>query len=110
MSDDMNSRSISCTLTDADQVRRQRELQEELCSGIQEVVRLEGGYALRFPGEQRWLERAAALIGFERKCCPFLLLELRAEPKTGPIWLRLSGPKGTADFLAETLSACGVDM
>lgn len=110
MNDERNPHPISCTLTDAEQVRRQRELQEGLCSGLQEAVRLDDGYALRFPGERRWLERVAALMGFERECCPFLLLELRAEPGAGPIWLRLRGPEGTVDFLARTLRACGVGV
>lgn len=108
MRDEPIPHPVACTLTDAEQVRRQRELQEALCSGIQETVRLDDGYALRCPGERRWLERVAALIGFERECCPFLLLEVRAEPGAGPIWLRLSGPEGTVDFLSRTLRACGV--
>lgn len=110
MNDDTKTRPIACTLTDAEQARRQRNLQEELLSGIQETVRLDDGYALRFPGERQWLERVTDMIGFERECCPFLLLELRAEPDAGPIWLRLRGPEGTVDFLSESLRGCGVSV
>lgn len=108
MNDDTSPRPLFCKLTDAEKVRRQRDLQEELCSGVQETIRMDDGFALKFPGERQWLERVAEIIGFERECCPFLLLELRAEPDAGPIWLRLRGPEGTVGFLSDLLGECGV--
>jgi len=41
----------------------------------------------------------AQLITFERECCPFLRFNLRLEPANGPLWLELTGPEGTKDFL-----------
>lgn len=106
----MNASPIACTLTDSEQVDRQRELQNELCEGVQEAVCLDDGIALRFPGSREWLERASHLIAFERECCPFLLLELRVEPERGPIWLRLRGPEGTVGFLTTMFRECGVSV
>ncbi|MGH7474908.1 MAG: hypothetical protein ACRELD_01325 [Longimicrobiales bacterium] len=102
-----NAVPIACTLSAPDQVARQRELQDELRPAIQEVVELADGFALRFPAEPQWIARLAELITFERACCPFLTLELAAEPRHGPLWLRLRGPGGTKAFLHSTFALCG---
>lgn len=106
----MKERPLRCTLTDPERANRQRELQAALCEGIEEAVRLKDGIALRFPGSREWLERASRLIAFERECCPFLLLELRAEPEQGPIWLHLRGPEGTVEFLTTMFRECGMSV
>ncbi len=36
----------------------------------------------------------------ERRCCPFLRLELRFEPSVGPVWLRFGGGPSVKEFLA----------
>jgi hypothetical protein len=101
---------ISCTLTASELTNRQRELQEELCAGVQEAGRLDDGIALQLPGSREWLERASQLVAFERECCPFLLLEIKAEPERGPIWLHLRGPEGTVEFLTTMFRECGVSV
>lgn len=103
----MNSPPIACTLTDPDQRRRQEALQRKLRAGVLERAELEDGYALRFPGEACWVEDLARLVVMERACCPFLRLELVAEPEEGPVWLRLRGPEGTKAFLARSFALCG---
>ena len=103
----MRSRPVACTLTDPARRERQEELQRKLLSGLREVLELEDGYALRFPGEPRWVEDLGRLIVFERACCPFLRLELVAEPEEGPVWLKLRGPEGTKEFLARSFALCG---
>jgi len=42
-------------------------------------------------------------IGAESQCCPFLRFRLTLEPGGGPLWLELTGPPGTREFLAETV-------
>lgn len=106
----MRKGPISCTLTSSDLVNRRKELQEVFCGGVQEVVRLDDGIALRLPASREWLERASQLVAFERECCPFMLFEIRAEPERGPIWLGLRGPEGTAEFLATMVGECGVSV
>jgi hypothetical protein len=44
------------------------------------------------------------LIDLERQCCPFLRFELKVLPANGPIWLELTGPEGTRDFLRTVLN------
>src|SRR5205823_5301774 len=36
----------------------------------------------------------------ERRCCPFLRLELSFEPSNGPVWFRFRGGPGIKEFLA----------
>jgi hypothetical protein len=47
------------------------------------------------------LSAIAETIDAERLCCRFLRFELVVAPNGGPVELRLNGPPGTAEFLAE---------
>jgi hypothetical protein len=45
--------------------------------------------------------RLATLATFlERRCCAFLHLRLTVRPGEGGIWLEMTGPPGTPEFLA----------
>jgi hypothetical protein len=65
----------------------------------------EAGYVFRFPSSS--FEQLARFIVNERKCCPFLRIELSSEPEEGAVWLRLTGPEGTREFLAAELGRRG---
>jgi hypothetical protein len=54
-----------------------------------------------------WVASLGQLITVERECCPFLRFNLRLEPGEGPIWLELTGPSGTKDFLNSLFAAGG---
>ena len=41
----------------------------------------------------------ATVIDAERRCCPFLRFHVIAEASTGPVWLEVTGPAGTREFL-----------
>lgn len=97
---------IACTLTDSEQAERQRALQQEIGSAVEERVELEDGYALRFSPSPRLIPQLAEMVVFERSCCPFLTIELAAEPEQGPVWLRLRGPEGTKVFLERSFALC----
>ena len=90
---------IACTLNDHQRRDRESALRS-LLGGAERVERLPGGISLRFAGDRPWLLRIAELATLERACCRFLRFEVDAEPDLGPIWLRVSGPPGTDDFLA----------
>jgi len=96
---------IACKLTDSDFQQRRAGLLRTVASGVVETKELEDGYAYRFPSSVSWLATLAELITVERECCPFLRFNLRLEPAEGPIWLELTGPPGTKDFLNPILSA-----
>ena len=96
---------IVCRLLGPELRAREQVLQREIFSGVQEVRELPDGYALRYPGEARWLATLAEFIRFERACCPFLRFELHAEQQDGPLWLRLRGPEGAKEFIAALLGS-----
>ena len=90
---------IACNLTDRDFRERRSGLLKTVADGVVETKELAHGYAYRFPSDVTWLATLTNLITVERACCPFLRFNLRVEPADGPIWLELTGPPGTKDFL-----------
>jgi hypothetical protein len=90
---------IACNLTDSGFQERRAGILKTVANGVVETKELEDGYAYRFPSDGSWLAALANLITVERACCPFLRFNLRIEPAEGPIWLELTGPPGTKDFL-----------
>lgn len=65
-------------------------------TSAQEKRQLPDGYAFRFAPDD--LEDIARFVANERKCCPFLTFGVEVSAD-GPLWLRLTGPAGTRDFL-----------
>jgi hypothetical protein len=96
---------IACSLTDPEFQRRRQELLKTFETALLETKELEDGYGYRFPSDGDWIAELAQLITFERACCPFLRFNLRLEPANGPLWLELTGPEGTKDFLQSLFSS-----
>ena len=46
----------------------------------------------------RW-NKILTIINLERKCCSFLRFCLTVEPQEGPIWLEMTGPAETENFI-----------
>lgn len=90
---------VACSLTGPELQERRRQVLRQVGEAVLEVKDLGDGYAYRFPPDEIWITELANLITFERQCCPFLTFNVRVEPGGGPIWLELSGPEGTKDFL-----------
>jgi|SRR5579859_6430934 len=63
---------------------------------------LPDGYAFRFAADR--LVELLRFIDNERKCCPFMTFHIQIGPHAGPIWLRMTGPKGTREVLQAELS------
>lgn len=55
------------------------------------------GYVFRFDAEA--FDDVARYVTNERRCCPFLNFRIELSANGGPLWLRVSGPPGTRDFL-----------
>jgi len=78
--------------------KRQDEL-NALQPSVREIRQTPDGFALRFDGSTTNLMAIAQVIAQERLCCRFLHFQLIAEPDTGPLWLEVSGPSDTLQFL-----------
>jgi hypothetical protein len=66
-----------------------------------------GGYAFRFDAAS--FDDIARFVQWERLCCPFLTFSLDGSSEAGPLWLRLTGPDGTREFLDAELPAIGAN-
>ena len=97
----MNARQlpIACNLPEPQFQLRRAELLGTFRAALLETRELDNGFAFRFPSDEKWITGPEQLITFERECCPFLRFELQVEAANGPVWLELSGPEGTKDFL-----------
>jgi hypothetical protein len=90
---------VICSLTEPELRERRRNVLEKVKGVVEEVSEKENGYAYRFPSDGAWITELANLITLEHQCCPFLRFNLTVESGDGPIWLELTGPEGTKDFL-----------
>jgi len=95
---------IACSLTNSELQERRRDVLRKVRSAVTELRELEDGYAYCFPSDEKWLTELTTLVSLERQCCPFLRFRLTVESGNGPIWLEMTGPDGTKDFLATTFA------
>jgi hypothetical protein len=96
---------IACTLNKHELNKRQDEL-NTLRQLVREMRQTSGGFKLRFDGStENWMA-IAQVVAQERLCCPFLKFQLVAEPGVGSLWLEMTGPGDTAQFL---LTMFGLD-
>jgi hypothetical protein len=63
------------------------------------VREFDDGYEFEFPADAATLQLLAEWSIQERMCCPFFDINLRLERDGGPLWLRLTGRKGTKEFI-----------
>jgi len=92
---------LACSLSGQEEAERRDEV-EKILEACLRVDELEDGYEFRFPGSAEWAAKLTEFIVFERDCCPFFAFELVFEPGGGPIRLRVRGPDGAKDFVAQT--------
>ena len=94
---------IACCLTSAELRERRATLLSQFGSAVIETKELPDGYAFCLPGDRRWVAIIAETIAAERECCPFLTFEFVAQPGTGPVIVRVTGPARAKDFLKTVL-------
>ena len=101
----MTDLPIACTLSpDALQARR-AELLSDLLRRAEGREELSDGLRLRFAATDETLITIARAVDAERLCCRFLRFGITVEPDGGPIFLDLSGPPGTREFMGALLEA-----
>ena len=96
-----NHLPIACSLDSAAVPGRQAELRAGALAEAGSVERLPNGYRWRLDGRPDLLGRLGAILDAERRCCRFLSIAINAEPDLGPVIVEITGPEGTADFLAD---------
>jgi len=96
--------AVACTLTQIELMTRRAELLPGLLSkaGTQETI--PGGFRWSFSETNGLLNDVASVIEAERRCCRFLRFRLTLEPDGSLLWLEVTGPEGTQNFLSSLLS------
>jgi hypothetical protein len=91
---------------DAEARRRHFEELGPALRTLKERVReLSNGYEFRFPSDSKTISMVADWAAGERLCCPFFDIQLRMEREGGPFWMRLTGRKGTKEFIKADAAA-----
>ena len=101
---DSVSLPVACSLMDSELQERRRDVLQKVRSAVAEVKEVDYGFLYRFPSDGTWIGELANLVELEHKCCPFLKFNITVEPGDGPIWLEMTGPRGTKEFLAEVFN------
>ncbi len=97
---------IGCNLEPAAQEAR-RETLQALFAQAEERQDLENGVRYRFAGDNATLEALFRIIAAERTCCSSLRLTLQAEPRSGPLWLDITGPAEAVTALRQVFNSTG---
>ena len=84
---------IACILDSFSPAERDRHRTRlrRLSAMVIERQELADGYAFRFPADAKTVAQLGEWMGVEKECCPFLKFALEAEPKGGPVWVKLTG-------------------
>jgi hypothetical protein len=107
-SEESSSLPIACTLTPGVFAAMRDGLLPGLLSKARAQEPIPGGIRWRFNPSAGLLNEAAAVIDAEHRCCRFLRFVVHVEAAEGPVWLEVTRPPGTEDFLTMLLDTSGV--
>ena len=98
---DASPPTFACDLgaLSAEERARRSALASRVAARVREVRELPDGYAARLDPDRLLVGDALDWLLLERRCCPFLQLDLRFEPGDGPVWFQLRGGPGIKEFL-----------
>lgn len=71
----------------------------QLYQSVQGIHEVANGYEFAFPNESEIIASLGKFISNERRCCPFLEFTLKITSNNAPVFLLLTGPEGTQEFL-----------
>ena len=94
---------VACTLSPDALAARRDGLLADLLQRAEHHELTEHGLRARFAPVADAVATIARLVDAERQCCRFLRFVVTVEPDGGPVWLELSGPPGTREFIAVLL-------
>ena len=101
--EDSTSLPIACTLRPDELASMREGLLPGLLARASAKEYIPGGFRWRFDPQSDLVKEAAAVTEAEHRCCRFLRFLLLVEPGEGPVWLEVTGPEGTEDFLSTLL-------
>ena len=84
---------------------RYNELVKRVRAAMRDRSEVSNGYAFKLDSKAVTLPEAAEWISMERKCCPFLTLQISASGNQSHWLLTLTGPEGVKPLLDAEFSA-----
>lgn len=90
---------LSCKLTTPELQERKRTVLAEVKSLVIERKETEKGVRYKFDGSDTNIDLLTNFIKTERLCCGFFDFDLFVGGEDNFVWLELSGPEGTKDFI-----------
>jgi hypothetical protein len=99
----MTELPVACTLTPEALRARRAGLLSDLLGRAEGREDLPEGLRLRFAPTAETLTTIARVVEAERHCCRFLRFGITVEPDGGPVFLELTGPPGTGEFIGALL-------
>lgn len=89
----------TCKLTTPELQERKKTVIAELKALVLERKETKTGVQYKFDGSDKMIDLLTSFIKTERLCCDFFSFDLSVESEEKFIWLELSGPEGTKDFI-----------
>lgn len=92
---------LACRLDALDRLEQTRRaaLAEQMTARFVSIDETADGYRARLPYHPTVARDALEWLLLERRCCPFLSLELGFEPDSEMMWMRFGGGPGVKAFL-----------
>lgn len=95
---------ICCKLSSKELQERKNTLLAVLKAEILEKQEITDGFVYSFPGNDDMLNQLMGFIQSERRCCPFFKFELTIQEPENLVWLKITGPVGTKEFIEHELN------
>jgi hypothetical protein len=93
------SSAPTCKLTTPELQERKKTVIAELKALVLERKETEKGVRYKFEGSDKMIDLLSSFMKTERLCCDFFTFDLSVAGEDKFIWLELSGPEGTKDFI-----------
>ena len=98
--EEKESLPIACSLTRTELVSMREGLLPGLLARASGREDVPGGFRWCFDPQPDVVKQIASVIDAEHQCCRFLGFALIVEPGDSLVWLEVTGPPGTEDFLS----------
>lgn len=90
---------LVCSLTSPELQNRKATVLSELRKKVLVKKEEANGYSFKFSGSDSTINQLTDFIKSERQCCAFLTFNLQIEDAQSNVWVTISGPEGTKNFI-----------
>lgn len=97
------SKALSCKLTDSEIRHRKATVIARIKDQVNDKKELDHGFSFGFAGSDHTVDLLADFIKTERLCCDFFDFTLQVKGDASAIWLTVTGPEGTKEFLTNEM-------